>query len=84
MKIRIRKSAIRDLKKIDRQQKESLHLAIRNLENFPKVTNIKKLTNFEPAFRLKVGNYRILFDISGNEIVIGRVLHRKNSYKSPG
>ena len=84
MKIRIRKSAIRDLKKIDRQQKESLHLAIRNLENFPKVTNIKKLTNFEPAFRLKVGNYRILFDISGNEIEIGRVLHRKNSYKSPG
>ncbi|MCI5113595.1 MAG: type II toxin-antitoxin system RelE/ParE family toxin [Candidatus Electrothrix sp. AW1] len=66
MKINIRKSAIKDLKKI------SL---------FPNISNVKKLTNFEPAYRLRVGNYRILFDISETTIEIGRVLHRKDSYK---
>ncbi|MCI5168202.1 MAG: hypothetical protein D3903_19470 [Candidatus Electrothrix sp. GM3_4] len=36
---------------------------------------------FEPAYRLRVGNYRILFDVSETTIEIGRVLHQKDSYK---
>ncbi len=41
---------------------------------------IKKLTNFEPAYRLRVGDYRVLFDVEEETIIIGRVLHRKKSY----
>lgn len=41
----------------------------------------KKLTNFEPAYRLKIGDYRILFDVFDNVVEIGRVLNRKDSYK---
>ena len=81
MQIDIRKSAIKDLKKIDAVNRGKIHSRILELKNFPNVSNIKKLTNFEPAYRLRVGNYRVLFDISGNRIDIGRVLHRKNSYK---
>jgi len=81
MKINIRKSAIRDLKKIDKSAKESIHNKIINLQNFPNIPNLKKLTNFEPAYRLRVGNYRVLFDVFDNQIEIGRVLHRKESYK---
>jgi mRNA interferase RelE/StbE len=54
--------------------------AIKDLKNFPDVANIKKLTNFEPSYRLRVGNYRILFDIYDDTIVIGRVVHRQNAY----
>lgn len=39
------------------------------------------VTNFEPAYRLRVGDYRILFDINDDTIEIGRILHRKESYK---
>ncbi len=81
MKINIRKNAIKDLKKIDYKNKEKIHLRIIELENFPNISNVKKLTNFEPAYRLKAGDYRILFDVSGYTVEIGRVLHRKNSYK---
>lgn len=80
MQINIRKSAIRDLKKIDRKDKEKIHSEILELKKFPAVSNIKKLTNFEPSYRLRVGDYRILFDVSENIIEIGRVLHRKDSY----
>ncbi|WP_456324719.1 type II toxin-antitoxin system RelE family toxin [Desulfonauticus submarinus] len=80
MKVKLRKSAIKDLKKIANKDKERLHMKIRDLENFPNIANCKKLTNFEPAYRLRVGNYRILFDVVGDEIQIGRVLHRKESY----
>ena len=32
-------------------------------------------------YRLRIGDYRVLFDLIGNEIVILRVQHRKDVYK---
>lgn len=81
MKIRLRKSAVKDLKRINPKQKDKIHSKILKLQNFPKVTNLKKLTNFEPAYRLRVGDYRILFDVFDDTIEIGRILHRKEGYK---
>ncbi len=81
MNINIRKSAIKDLEKIDVNQKEKIHSALLKLKDFPEVSNIKKLTRFEPAYRLRVGSYRILFDVFENNIEIGRILHRKDSYR---
>ena len=81
MKVNIRKSAIKDLKKINQNDKRKIHLKILALSEFPNISNVKKLTSFEPAYRLRVGNYRILFDVLETTIEIGRVLHRKDSYK---
>ena len=81
MKINIRKSAIKDLKKNDYKNKEIIHSKIIELKEFPNISNMKKLTNFEPAYRIRVGDYRILFDVSESTIEIGRVLHRKDSYR---
>nr|WP_246296615.1 type II toxin-antitoxin system RelE/ParE family toxin [Allochromatium humboldtianum] len=30
---------------------------------------------------MRVGDYRILFDVVGETILIGRVLHRRESYR---
>ncbi|MCG6188747.1 type II toxin-antitoxin system RelE family toxin [Maribellus maritimus] len=81
MKIRIRKSAIKDLKRINPEHKKKIHSKILTLKDFPEVTNVKKLTNFEPAYRLRIGDYRVLFDVVDDCIEIGRVLHRKESYR---
>ncbi len=81
MKINIRKSAIKDLKKIDNKNREKIHSRILELKMFPNTQNVKKLTSFEPAYRLRAGDYRVLFDVTENTIEIGRVLHRKDSYK---
>ena len=82
MKIEIRKQAIKDLKSISEPFKSTLHNKILRLKDFPNVPNIKRLTNFEPAYRLRVGDYRVLFDVVDDIVVIGRVLHRKKSYTS--
>lgn len=82
MRIEIRKSAIKDLQKINEPFKSKLHEKIISLQNFPDVSNIKKLTNFEPAYRMRVGDYRVLFDVLEDTILIGRVLHRKESYEN--
>ena len=80
MKIKIRKSALKDLRGIQEPFHTTICSKIVELQNFPNIQNIKKLTNFEPAYRLRVGNYRVLFDVWQDAIIIGRVLHRQNSY----
>ena len=43
--------------------------------------DVKRLTNFTAEYRLRVGNYRVLFEVEGAKVVIYRVLHRKDAYK---
>ena len=62
--------------------KDRIHKKILELKNFPHISNLKRLTKFEPAYRARLGDYRILFDVVGDTIIIGRVLHRKDSYKN--
>ena len=81
MKIRIRKSALKDLRRLSKADKKRIHAAIGKLNGFPDVPNCRKLTNFEPAYRMRVGDYRVLFDVVGEEIEIGRILHRRESYR---
>jgi mRNA interferase RelE/StbE len=43
--------------------------------------DVKRLTEFTPEFRLRVGDYRVLFEVEGSAAVIYRVLHRKDAYR---
>jgi mRNA interferase RelE/StbE len=81
MRIELRKSAIKDLHRVDKAQRNRMHEAIGKLVDFPDVPNLKRLTNFEPAYRLRVGDYRVLFDVVDETILVGRVLHRRESYR---
>ena len=81
MHIELRRSAIKDLQKISEPFRSKLHDKILLLKAFPEVANIKKLTNFEPAYRIRVGDSRVLIDGIDDRIVIGRVLHRQESYE---
>jgi mRNA interferase RelE/StbE len=42
--------------------------------------DIKKLQKHDVAYRLRMGNYRILFDVVGDTILIQRVKDRKEAY----
>ena len=59
---------------------KSLADAIYALENGLK-GNIKKLTNHTPEYRLRVGDWRVLFEVSENNIIIYRIRHRKEVYR---
>ncbi|WP_414858387.1 type II toxin-antitoxin system RelE family toxin [Phormidesmis priestleyi] len=42
--------------------------------------DVKHLTDFTPEYRLRVGDYRILFEIEEAELVIYRIRHRSKAY----
>jgi mRNA interferase RelE/StbE len=80
MIVKIDDKAIKDLSKIHKGEVSKIFSKIEELEKFPNIPNLKKLNNFEPPYRLRVGNYRVLFDIEQNTITVYRIRHRKKSY----
>jgi mRNA interferase RelE/StbE len=42
--------------------------------------DVKRLTDFTPEYRLRVGDYRVLFEIEDDTIVVYRVRHRSEAY----
>lgn len=43
--------------------------------------DVKRLRSFKPDYRLRVGDWRVLFAIDGNTIVIHHVSHRSSAYE---
>ncbi len=43
--------------------------------------DVKRLTNFTPEYRLRVGDYRVLFELAEQTIIIYRVKHRSKAYE---
>ena len=43
--------------------------------------DVKQLTNFTPEYRLRVGNYRVLFEIEDDKVIVYRIVHRKDAYR---
>jgi len=77
--ITFKPQSIKDLKKIDKKEVNKIIETIENMQDNLK-GDIKKLTNHSPQYRLRVGNYRVLFEIEDNNIVIYRIKHRRDVY----
>ncbi len=43
--------------------------------------DVKKLTTFTPEYRLRVGDYRVLFEIENDNIIIYHIKRRGEAYK---
>ena len=43
-------------------------------------TDIKRLTNFDIDYRLRCGDYRVLFDLEEDTVIVHRILHRREAY----
>jgi mRNA interferase RelE/StbE len=78
--IEIRKRAEKDLSNIPKSDAQKIADAIFALED-GLVGDIKKLTNFSPEYRLRIGDWQILFEASRNKITIFRILHRREVYR---
>jgi mRNA-degrading endonuclease RelE of RelBE toxin-antitoxin system len=55
--------AFKQAKKLAPDVRIKIGEAVTSLENFPTVPNIKALINHKCSYRLRVGNYRVLFDV---------------------
>ena len=64
--IAVRTKAARQLKKLAKKHPNdiaAIEAGITSLENWPDVKNVKQLTSQPYQYRLRVGKFRILFDV---------------------
>jgi len=73
--------AVKELKKLDKSVALSLLDGIEEFANNPLLSKIKKLkTPFDGAYRLRIGNYRVIFYQEENLMLISKIAHRKDVY----
>jgi mRNA interferase RelE/StbE len=73
--------ATKDLKNLSEMTQKLIKEKLKDYSSNP-YQYAKKLTDpIIGEFRFRIGDYRIIFDISGNNIIVLRIGHRKDIYK---
>ena len=71
--------AVDDLRRIPKRYARQIVAKISRLEHGLH-GDVKRLTSFDIDYRLRSGDYRVLFDVEGQTIIVHRVLHRREAY----
>lgn len=81
--ILLRPAAVRDLRDLAATVQERIHLAIQGLADDPRPPGSKKLVGFENEWRIRVGDYRVLYliDDRSEGVVVARIAHRREAYR---
>ena len=83
-KVIVEKQALKDLKALPVGVKRKFAKILIELEEYPIPAHrydVKKLKGEEGTYRIRVGKYRLIYEIVDGTIHILAVSHRKNAYK---
>lgn len=73
--------AYKQLQKLDNSIAKKILNGIEKFAKNPNTTNTKKLkTPFDGAYRLRVGDYRVIFYQQDDFMLISKIAHRKQVY----
>jgi mRNA interferase RelE/StbE len=73
--------ALKDIKNLDPQVRQRVGQSLKRLENDP-LKFARKLTDPRiGSYRFRIGEYRVVFDVEREEIVVLRVGHRRDIYR---
>jgi len=77
-------SAKKEIRKLEKKERLKILAAVEDLCLNPRQTQgVKKLVGSDHSFRLRVGNYRVIYELLDNilSIEIIKVKHRKDIYR---
>ena len=67
--IEFKPKAIKDLDSLQRDDARRIVERIKRMRNNLE-GDVKHLTNFTPEYRLRVGDFRVLFELAGNRVTL--------------
>jgi mRNA interferase RelE/StbE len=81
--VEVRRPAERDLRQLPPKIVDRAWLAIRRLADDPLPRGAVKLTGSTNEYRLRVGVYRILYEVEHDQrlVTVFRVAHRREAYR---
>lgn len=78
--VELKPRAQKDLGSIGRHDRERVIERLRLLEE-NLGGDVKRLSNFTPEYRMRAGDWRALFEVAGDRVVVYRILHRSDAYR---
>jgi len=69
------RKAIKQIKNLPDSVKNIVNASIKTLKEWPDCRNIKALSGME-GYRLRVGNFRIIFEVEDNTVIVKEVKKR--------
>ncbi len=81
--IEFTKKATKQLNKLPNSTKERIDAAILDLAIEPRPPGVKKMKNSENSYRIRVGDYRVIYEIYDGVLLVSivRVGHRSEIYE---
>ena len=86
MRVEYRQLFLKDLKKLKKQPvyQRVLNLAFEilpNAEDLTGLNNVKAMRGYPHRYRIRIGDYRVGIEVSGEQVEVMRVLHRREFYR---
>jgi mRNA interferase RelE/StbE len=81
LRIIISSTAEKQLRKISKTDQIALARKIRLISQSPEITGEEKLSGFKNIYRVRIGDYRIVYKKTLNLIYIVLIAHRKDIYQ---
>ncbi len=80
--LKIKRSALKEIQKLDKTNRKRLIEAIDNLAGNPHVGKLLK-GDLSGLRRIRVGSFRVIYEINEGEILVLvlRIAHRKKAYR---
>jgi len=77
-----KKSAVKDLSKLEKLDQKMIFSAISSLEMKPRPFGCTKLTGLSNFYRIRIGDYRVIYQVKDNIITVEiiKIGHRKDIY----
>lgn len=82
-KVIIKRTAQKEIKSLPKSVIKRVVIKIQDLANNPRPSGSKKIVGTNDTWRVRVGNYRIIYDVFDEVLVVEviAVSHRKDAYK---
>lgn len=85
MRVEFLEKFSRDIDKISvksvKQSVTRLILQIEAADSLASIPQVKKLTGFKSAYKIRIGDFRVGIFVEGDMVQFARIVHRKDIYK---
>ncbi len=82
-KVEIFKEALKQIRKLPTELQSRIQSKIDELAKEPRPNGVKKIKGKDETYRIKVSNYRVIYSIFDNVLVVNvvQIKHRSEVYK---
>lgn len=84
MDFEIKKSFVKDTKKLPQPIKDDLRNLIHSImevDSIASLPQVKKLKGYHNVYRIRIGTYRVGVVLENQKLILVRFLHRKEVYR---